>query len=132
MRAPPSMNKQIGHRIDGLRMSGQRATPEAAADFAEDRRMFVTAVEAELYWWDAYLERLQVKAATAGSAREQAEAGISQLRRSRNSLGERLRALRLASAGAWNEARASVDAARDELKRRAAQLAAGLARGEEP
>jgi hypothetical protein len=132
MRAPPSMNKQIGRRIDGLRMSGQRATREAAADFAEDRRMFVTAVEAELYWWDAYLERLQVKAATAGSAREQAEAGISQLRRSRNSLGERLCALRLASAGAWNEARASVDAALDELKRRAAQLAAGLARGEEP
>ena len=128
MRAPPRMNDEIGRRIDRLHMSAQGATLEAAADFA-DGRTLLTTVEAELHWWDAYLERLQVKAATAGRARDEAEAAISELRRQRNLLGERLGALRSASAGAWNERRASVEAARAELARRAAEIAAGLERG---
>jgi chromosome segregation ATPase len=132
MRAPPKMNQKIGRRIDRLPMSGRGATPEEVADFAEDGRAFVTAVEAELHSWDAYIERLQVKAAMAGRAREQAEAAISELRRHRNSLGERLRALRSESTGAWSEGRASVDAARAELGRRAAEIAAGFGRGAQP
>ena len=132
MRAPPRMNEETGSRIGQLHMSGQGATPEAAADFAEDGPAFVTAVEAELHLWDAYLERLQVKAATAGGARAQAEAAITELRHHRNSLTERLRALRSASAGARSEGRASVQAARAELGRRAAEVAAVLERRGEP
>jgi hypothetical protein len=60
----------------------------------------VDAVEAELLRWDVYLERLQVKAATtAGSTREQVEAAISELRRHRNALGERLGEVR---SGGWD------------------------------
>ena len=88
----------------------------------------MTAVEAELCCWDAYLERLQVKAATAGSARSRAEAAISELRRQRNFLDERLGVLRSGPAGAWSEGRASVDAARADLGRRAAEMAAGFER----
>ena len=128
MRAPPRMNKEIGRRFDRLPMSRQAAGAAPAAVFAEDRRTFVTAVEAELCCWDAYLERLQVKAATAGSARARAEAAISELRRQRNFLDERLGVLRSSPAGAWSEGRASVDAARADLGRRAAEMAAGSER----
>jgi len=85
----------------------------------------IEAQQAELYRWDACLERLQVKAATtAGSAREQAEAAISELRRQRNALGERLREVTSASVDGRREGRQSVEAARDELARRAAELEA--------
>ena len=106
------------------------AEQSAAADVAEDRRTFVHAVEAELRRWDACLERLQVKAATtAGSAREQAEAAISELRRHRNALGERLGEVRSASGDAWRDGRKRVAAARDELEQTAAELSARFDRG---
>lgn len=132
MQAQPTRKEESGCRIDRLRASEPGATSEAAADCAEDRRTFVAAVEAELDCWDAYLERLQVKAATGRSAREHAEAAISRLRRHRNSLGERLGEVRSTPAERWSEGRRSVEAARDELERRAAEVAAGLERGEEP
>jgi hypothetical protein len=87
----------------------------------------IEARQAELYRWDACLERLQVKAATtAGSAREQAEAAISELRRQRNALGERLREVTPASEDGRRERRHSLEAARDELARSAAELEARL------
>jgi chromosome segregation ATPase len=87
----------------------------------------IEARQAELYRWDAYLERLQVKAATtAGSARQQAEAAISELRRQRNALGERLREVTSASVDGGSERQQSVEGARDELARRAAELEARL------
>jgi hypothetical protein len=64
-----------------------------AAEFADDARTFADTVEAELHDWGTYLERLQMKAATkakAGSAREQAEAAIRELRRHRNTVAEPL------------------------------------------
>ncbi|HUO69665.1 MAG TPA: hypothetical protein VMU39_02725 [Solirubrobacteraceae bacterium] len=103
--------------------------PPAAADAAEDRRTFVGTVEAQLRGWDTYLERLQVTAATTGgTARDQAEAAISELRRHRNELGERLSQVRSAST-AWSEGRKSVEAARDALEQSAADLAARFEHG---
>ncbi len=114
---------QLDTRVDVAEQS-------AAADVAQDSSTFVTAVEAELHTWDAYLERLQVKAAmTAGSAREQAEAAISELRSHRNALGERLGSMRSASAEAGSERRMAVEAAREELERRAAAVAARVKPG---
>ena len=90
----------------------------------------IEARPAELYRWDAYLDRLQVKAATtAGSAREQAEAAITEFRRHRNALGERLHEATSAPADAGSEAGKAVEAARDELARTAAELGARLERG---
>lgn len=62
-----------------------------ASELAGDARTFVDAVEAELHDWDTYVEWLQMKAATkakAGSAREQAEAAIRELRQRRNTVAE--------------------------------------------
>lgn len=93
----------------------------------------MAAIEAELRSWDAYLECLQVKAATsAASAREQAEASISELRRHRNTLAQRLSEMRSAPAQAETEARKAVEVARDQLQRTAAQLPATAERGPRP
>ncbi len=124
--AAAGIEEKLGHldtRVDIAEQS-------AAADVAQDSSTFVTAVEAELHAWDAYLERLQVKAAmTAGSTREQAEAAISELRSYRNALGERLGEMRSASAEAGSKRRKAVEVARGELERRAAALAARVKPG---
>ncbi len=119
--AAAGIEQKLGHLDTRVEIAEQ----SAAADVAQDGSAFVTAVEAELHTWDAYLERLQVKAAmTAGSAREQAEAAVSELRRHRNALAERLGEMRSSCAEAGSEPRLAVEAAREELERRAAAVAA--------
>lgn len=96
-----------------------------AADAADDRTTFAEAVEAELHDWDTYLERLQTKAATkAGTTREQAEGAIADLRERRNDVADRLGAIRASSSDSWREQREKVAATREELERKADQLAA--------
>ena len=89
MHTPTEMDErlaEIGRRIDLLQATTLAGTSEVAAEVAQDGT-FVAAVEAEMHTWDAYLEHLQVTAATtAGSTRERAEAAISELRRHRNAL----------------------------------------------
>ena len=64
---------------------------------ADDAKSFAEAVEAELHGWDAAIERLQARAATkVQDARDQAEAAIAELRRTRNRAAERSNALRAA------------------------------------
>jgi hypothetical protein len=98
-----------------------------ASDVAEDRAAFATAVDAELHRWDAYVERLQMKAAArTGEARELAEADISDLRERRIAIGERLAQVWASSGEAWREQKARVVAAREELERKADELSAKL------
>ena len=96
-----------------------------AGDLAEGRDEFAAAVEHELERWDAYIERLQAQAALrAATAREQAEAGISDLRRRRNGVSERLAEVRAASSEAWGEEKQRLVAARDELERKTDEMSA--------
>ncbi|MBV9050373.1 MAG: hypothetical protein JOY58_19045 [Solirubrobacterales bacterium] len=100
----------------------------AAADLAEDMNRFLGAATEELRSWDVYLERLQVKIAmTAGIAREESECAIGELRRHRNKLDARVREAPSTSVEAWSDARERVQAARDELESRAAEVEATLA-----
>ncbi|MBV8991732.1 MAG: hypothetical protein JO372_24505 [Solirubrobacterales bacterium] len=100
----------------------------AAADLAEDMNRFLGAATEELRSWDVYLERLQVKiATTAGIAREKSERAIGELRRHRNKLDARVREGPLTSVEEWSDARERVQAARDELESRAAEVEATLA-----
>ena len=96
-----------------------------AADLAESRQSYADAVDGELHEWDAYLERLQAQTALrAATARQQAETAISELRRYRNVVAERVAAGRAASGDSWEEQKQRILAARDELERKAAHLAA--------
>lgn len=97
----------------------------AAADLTENREKFADAVNDELHKWDAYFERLQAQTALrAASTREKGEAGISDLRRRRNEVAERLADVRGASGEAWEEQKKRLGAARDELERKADELSA--------
>ncbi|MGZ4286083.1 MAG: sll1863 family stress response protein [Solirubrobacteraceae bacterium] len=101
----------------------------ATADLAQDSRTFLETVATELRNWDMYLERMQVRAAgRAGSAREQAEARISELRGRRNALSQRLGELHSATEEGWTH----VEAARDDLERSAAEVQAWFEQRREP
>ena len=106
------------------------ATAESAtADLAEESRTFLETVATELRNWEKYLERLQVRAAArAGTAREQAEAKISQLRGQRNELSQRLGEV----ASATEEGRTRVQEARDDLERIAGEVQTWFEQRSEP
>jgi hypothetical protein len=99
------------------------AESTVAADVAETREAFAEAVEVELHNWDNYLERLQAQTALrAASGREQVEDAISDLRRRRNDVADRLADVRAAADGDWQEQRKRLAAARDDLQRGADAL----------
>jgi hypothetical protein len=101
------------------------AQSSLAAELANSRTKFADAVENELHFWDTYFERLQAQTALrAASAREQSEAAISDLRRRRNTLAERLADGRTASGEAWDEQKKRIAAARDDLERKADEVSA--------
>ena len=101
------------------------AQSSVAAELSHDWRTFADAVEDELHGWDNYFERLQAQAAwRATSAREQAEAAISDLRRRRNAVAARLAEVRSASAEGWEAQKTLIETARDELERKADELSA--------
>ena len=111
---------------DGVADVAGRST---TADLAQDSRTFLETVATDLRNWDMYLERLQVRAAgRAGSAREQAEARISELRGRRNALSQRLGELHSATEEGWTRVRA----ARDDLERSAAEVQAWFEQRREP
>jgi hypothetical protein len=83
----------------------------------------VRNTEEELHDWDVYLERLQLRAAAAGGARDEAEAMIGELRGRRNLLNQRLGEV-ISAHTAWQESRQRVQAARDELEQNAALIQA--------
>ena len=101
------------------------AQSAVAAELTEDRQKFADAVEDELHEWDTYFERLQAQTALrAANARERSETAISDLRRRRNALAERLAEARSASADAWDAQKHCLVAARDELEQKAYELSA--------
>lgn len=105
--------------------AGQPAT----ADLAQDSRTLLETLVAELRNWDMYLERLQVRAAArAGSARQQAEARVSELRGRRNALSQRLGEVHSATEEEWTR----IQAARDDLARSAAEVQAWFEQRTEP
>jgi uncharacterized protein YjbJ (UPF0337 family) len=101
------------------------AQSAVAADLTGSQQTFADAVEEELHEWDTYFERLQAQTALrAASTREKAEAGISELRHRRNEVAERLGDVRAASGEALDEQKKRLEAAREELERKADELSA--------
>jgi hypothetical protein len=99
------------------------AQSAVTTELSDGRQKFADAVERELHEWDTYFERLQAQTALrAAAAREQSEAAISDLRRRRNALAERVAAMRAASADSWDEQKRRLAAARDELEQKADEL----------
>lgn len=107
-------------KVEQLHTRVKAAEHALAAELAEDRQAFTDAINAYLDDFKELSEELNQKAKTlTGSAREQAEAAISDVRRSRDAVAERLAQARTASGERWRETEASVAAARAELERKA-------------
>ena len=118
---------RIGDRAGRLRSRLSVAERSFEADMATSSSAFAAAVHMELQGWDAFAERLQTTAAArTGTARAQAEAGITELRRRRLEVNDRLDALGVDRSQAWNEQRKRVTAARDELERTADEVSTSL------
>src|SRR5512133_2962718 len=82
------------------------AESAVAADLSGNRDDFVDGVDDELHKWDTYFERLQAQTALrAANARARAESSISDLRRHRNDIAERLAAAGTSSEDEWKEKR---------------------------
>jgi predicted nucleic acid-binding Zn-ribbon protein len=118
---------EVEDKLAQLSMRLDVAEHSLAADFSDDWAGFAAAFEAELRSWDTYLERLQTSvAARAWKAREQAEAAIGDVRSRRLEVDERLARARDGAAGASQDARERVSAARDKLEQKADELSAKI------
>jgi hypothetical protein len=94
-----------------------------AAERTDDRRLYERAVEAELRDWRVYGERLQQRAAAnGGSADEQSQLALAELKSRHDEVASRLREMRAASDVTWRERRERVDAVLDELEHAAEAL----------
>jgi hypothetical protein len=117
--APDEVEERLGQLTTRLAV----AENSLLADVSCEWTRFAAAVEDELRGWDTYLERLQATAAArAGNARERAEAAIADVRARRIAVYDRLAQARADVNGAWHAQRNHVNAARDELEGKAAEL----------
>jgi hypothetical protein len=102
-----------------LETRAKAAEQALAAELAEDKKTFIDAMNADLDEFETLLNQLDAKAAAkTGSAREQAEAAISEARRSMNTVVEHLADVREASGDRWRERKKDVATARTELERK--------------
>jgi DNA repair exonuclease SbcCD ATPase subunit len=110
----------VEERLEQLDNELELAEHRVAAEFAETEDQFNDALEAELHRWDAYLDRMQKKAAAqTGAARERAETAVTDLRQRRVSIGKSLSDVGTAAGDGWRGAKARVLAELDELKTKA-------------
>jgi hypothetical protein len=110
----------VDQRLEQLENELELAEHRVAAEFAATQDQFTAAIEAELQRWDAYLARMQTKAAAkSGAARERAEAAIADLRQRRVSIKKSLADVGTAAGDGWRDAKARVLAELDELKSKA-------------
>jgi hypothetical protein len=110
----------VEERLEQLDNELELAEHRVAAEFAETEDQFNDALEAELHRWDAYLDRMQTKAAAkSGAERERAEAAIADLRQRRVSIGKSLSDVGTAAGEDWHDVKTRVLAELDELKSKA-------------
>ena len=122
-RAPDEVEEKLGQ----LRTRVDIAELSLTADLSGDWPTFVAAVEAELDSWDTYLERLQTSVATrAWEARAQAETAIAEVRTRRIAVDAHLAQAPERTGDTWQEQRARVTVARDELEEKTDELSTKL------
>jgi hypothetical protein len=110
----------VDEGLERLENELELAEHRMAAELATTKEQFAEEIDAELRRWDAYLNRLQGKAAEkSGVARERAEAAITDLRRRRVAIGKSLAGVGTTAGEHWDDAKQRVLAELDELKSQA-------------
>ena len=110
----------VDARLEQLDNELELAEHRVAAEFAATEEQFADAIEGELHRWDAYLDRMQAKAAAkSGAERQRAEAAIADLRQRRVSIGQSLSEVGTAAGQDWHDAKTRILAELDDLKGKA-------------
>jgi hypothetical protein len=106
-------------KLRQLETRAKNAEHALAAELAEDKKTFVDTMNADLDEFEALFHRMEEKAAAkTGSAREQAEATVAELRRSKETVAERVAKVRDASEDQWRARKKDVTEARTKLERK--------------
>jgi hypothetical protein len=103
---------RLGNELD-------MAEHRLSAELAHDREKFIGAVEAELCDWDAYLQRMRASSSADSLAARRNGGAVADLQRRRDAVAASLAGVAAATGKSWRDAKRRVDAALDELKRRA-------------
>ena len=105
---------QSSERLEQLDTELELAEQRMAAEFAATEDQVTHAVDAGLRRWDAYLDRMQVKAAARiGVERERAEAAIADLRQRRVAISKSFPHVGTAAGDGWRDTKTRVLAGLD-------------------
>jgi hypothetical protein len=108
---------ELDYRLKLLELELDIAEASLARERARSAEALSAALVRELDGWDAYLERLQLRATRkSGEQRDEAEQAIRRLRGYRNGLARCLADLRSADDDAWREIGSAATLVRSELE----------------
>jgi hypothetical protein len=111
-------NREATDKVNAARAEEDKKVAEAQADFLKIREDYRHKVTESLTSVDKDIADLEAKSKTAtGKARATLESNLPNVRTLRENVSNEYRSLELASAITWDDAKARVDKAVDELKK---------------
>jgi hypothetical protein len=111
-------NREASEKVNAARAEEDKKVAQAQADFLKMREDFRHKVTEDLTGVDKEIAELEAKAKTAtGKAKATLDSNLPNVRTLRENVSNEYRSLELASAITWDDAKARVDKAVDELKK---------------
>ena len=111
-------NREASEKVNAARAEEDKKVAEAQADFLKIREDYRHKVTEDLTGVDKDIAGLEAKAKTAtGKAKATLDSALPNVRTLRENVSNEYRSLELASAITWDDAKARVDKAVDELKK---------------
>lgn len=111
-------NREANDKVNAARADEDKKVAEAQASFLKIREDYRHKVTEDLVGIDKEVAELQAKTKTAtGKAKATIESNLPNVRTLRENVANEYRSLELASAITWDDAKARVDKAVDELKK---------------
>jgi len=111
-------SNDAAEKINAARADADKKVAEAQANFLKLREDYRHKVTEDLVSVDKDIANLEAKAKTAtGKTKAQIEAALPDIRAQRENLSSEYRSLEFSSAVSWDNAKARVDKAYDDLKK---------------
>jgi hypothetical protein len=111
-------NREANDKVNAARAEEDKKVAEAQASFLKIREDYRHKVTEDLVGVDKEIAELEAKAKTAtGKTKATIESSLPNVRTLRENVSNEYRSLELASAITWDDAKARVDKAVDELKK---------------
>jgi len=111
-------SNDAAEKINAARADADKKVAEAQANFLKLREDYRHKITEDLVSVDKDIANLEAKAKTAtGKTKAQIEAGLPDIRAQRENLSSEYRSLEFSSAVSWDNAKARVDKAYDDLKK---------------